>query len=165
VLLFSRKRAKQILDDGAAKKDESKLQETLSKRQRIIDRVLGTATLAPYIDQVKLLFNMLQDYAKGNYREVPWWSIGSIATALLYILTPLDAIPDFLPVAGFLDDAVVLKLCLDLVVKDLDQYRLFRSNNGAQQELQDAAAVQEDFVTPQEDLDTKCDRSTEDKPR
>lgn len=144
MLLFSRKRAKQILDDGAAEKDESKLQETLSKRQRIIDRVLSTETLAPYIEQVKLLFNMLQDYVKGNYREVPWWSIGSIATALLYILAPLDALPDFIPVAGFLDDAVVLKLCLDLVVKDLEQYRLFRSNNGAQQELQDATPIQED---------------------
>lgn len=124
--LFSRKRAKQILDEGAANQDKAKVDKALSNRQRILDRVQASAKLAPYIDQVKVLFQMLQDYAKGNYREIPWWSIGSISTALLYILLPLDALPDFIPIAGFIDDAVVLKLCLDLVVKDLDQYRLFR---------------------------------------
>ena len=45
-------------------------------------------------------------------------------TALLYILMPLDAVPDIIPIAGFLDDAVVLKLCLDMVRKDLDKYKL-----------------------------------------
>lgn len=129
--LFSRKRAKKILDDGAARHDDAKVEQALENRQRILDRVLASARLAPYVDQVKVLFQMLQDYAKGRYREIPWWSIGSISTALLYILLPLDALPDFIPIAGFVDDAVVLKLCLDLVVKDLDQYRQFRQRRHA----------------------------------
>ena len=86
----------------------------------------NNASLAPYINQVKILFNLVQDYVKGDYREVPWWSLGSISTALLYILMPMDALPDYIPVAGFLDDAVVLKLCLDMVAKDLTKYLEFK---------------------------------------
>lgn len=125
--LFSRKRAKKVLDEGAANQDPQKVEQALENRQKIMDRVVSSSSLSPYFEQVKTLFQMLQDYAKGQYREIPWWSIGSIATALLYILMPFDALPDFIPIAGFLDDAVVLKLCLDLVGKDLQQYRESRS--------------------------------------
>ncbi|MBB5187446.1 uncharacterized membrane protein YkvA (DUF1232 family) [Zhongshania antarctica] len=126
MLFFSKKRAKHVLDEGAAELDDATLQKTLSNRQGILNRVTNNASLAPYISQVKILFNLVQDYVKGDYREVPWWSLGSISTALLYILMPMDALPDYIPVAGFLDDAVVLKLCLDMVTKDLTKYLEFK---------------------------------------
>ena len=124
MLFFSKNRAKHVLDEGAAELDDATLQKTLSNRQRILNMVKDNASLAPYLSQVSTLFNLVQDYVKGEYREVPWWSLGSITTALLYILMPMDALPDMIPIAGFLDDAVVLKLCLDMVAKDLEAYRL-----------------------------------------
>ncbi|WP_373089837.1 YkvA family protein [Zhongshania sp.] len=126
MLFFSKKRAKHVLDEGAAELDDATLQKTLSNRQGILNRVANNASLAPYVSQVKILFNLVQDYVKGDYRAVPWWSLGSISTALLYILMPMDALPDYIPVAGFLDDAVVLKLCLDMVAKDLTKYLEFK---------------------------------------
>ena len=126
MLFFSKKRAKHVLDEGAAELDDATLQKALSNRQGILNRVTNNASLAPYISQVKILFNLVQDYVKGDYREVPWWSLGSISTALLYILMPMDALPDYIPVAGFLDDAVVLKLCLDMVANDLTKYLEFK---------------------------------------
>jgi uncharacterized membrane protein YkvA (DUF1232 family) len=126
---FSNKRAKHILDDGAAELNSQDLDKALNNRQRILEKVLTSATLAPYISQVKILFTLIQDYVKGEYREIPWWSLGSIVTALLYILMPFDALPDFIPITGYLDDAVVLKLCLDMVSKDLASYRQFKHQN------------------------------------
>ena len=123
---FSARRAKQILDDGASRADEQQLEDTLEKRQKILDKVVNSPRLAPYFDQVASLFQLLQDYVRGNYREIPWWTLGAIATALTYILIPLDAIPDVIPVAGYIDDVAVLKLCLELIGKDLESYRRFR---------------------------------------
>ena len=125
---FSARRAKKILDEGANEADEQQLEDTLAKRQKILDKVVHSRRLAPYLNQVSTLFQLLQDYVRGNYREIPWWTLGAIATALTYILIPLDAIPDAIPVAGFIDDVAVLKLCLELVSKDLDSYRKFRSD-------------------------------------
>lgn len=121
---FSERRARKILEDGADDAQQEQLEITLKNRRRILDKVLTNASLAPYLEQVKTLFQLVQDYARGNYREIPWWSIGAVITALGYILMPLDSIPDFIPVAGYLDDAVVLKLCLDMIARDLQQYRL-----------------------------------------
>ncbi len=84
---------------------------------------------------MKTLFQLVQDYARGNYREIPWWSIGAVITALGYILMPLDSIPDFIPVAGYLDDALVLKLCLDMIARDLQQYRLNKDEAEQQGEI------------------------------
>ena len=143
MLFFSKERAKLVLDEGAAELDEATLQKTLSNRQRIINMVSDNAALAPYISQVSTLFNLVQDYVKGEYREIPWWSLGSITAALLYILMPMDALPDFIPIAGFLDDAVVLKLCLDMVAKDLESYRI---KKGISAEMVTSAPSSDDAV-------------------
>lgn len=126
--LFSEQRAARILAEGQQKSTEQTLESALSNRDRILRKVINSASLAPFMGQVSTLFNMLKDYVSGDYREVPWWSLGSAATALLYILMPLDALPDFIPIAGFIDDAVVLKLCLDMIAKDIKDYRTARED-------------------------------------
>ncbi len=132
---FSERRSRKILEDGADDAQQEQLEATLKNRRRILDKVLTNASLAPYLEQVKTLFQLVQDYARGNYREIPWWSIGAVITALGYILMPLDSIPDFIPVAGYLDDAVVLKLCLDMIARDLQQYRLSKDEAEQQGEI------------------------------
>ncbi|MCY7363439.1 MAG: DUF1232 domain-containing protein [Ignavibacteria bacterium] len=40
--------------------------------------------------------------------NVSWAMKSLIVGALAYFVCPLDAVPDFIPVAGFLDDAGVI---------------------------------------------------------
>lgn len=121
--LFPKQKAQKILERGAEKSDADTVESTLQKRSKILEKVINSSQLAPYLAQVSTLFNLLQDYARGDYRELPWWSLGAVSTALLYIFIPMDAIPDIIPIAGFIDDAAVLALCLELVGKDLAAYR------------------------------------------
>ena len=37
--------------------------------------------------------------------------------AILYLVSPVDLIPDFIPVVGYLDDLVVVPLLLNLAIK------------------------------------------------
>jgi uncharacterized membrane protein YkvA (DUF1232 family) len=37
--------------------------------------------------------------------------------ALIYLISPIDLIPDFIPVAGWLDDIVVVPMLLNLAIK------------------------------------------------
>ena len=46
--------------------------------------------------------------------------------ALLYVLSPLDVIPDFIPLAGFIDDAAVFGFVLAFAKDDLVRYREWR---------------------------------------
>lgn len=82
--------------------------------------------LASIWDDIKTLLAMLRDYIKGSYRQVMFGSIAAIAGAVLYFVSPVDVIPDFIPGLGYIDDASVLGLCLRWVRQDLERYRQWR---------------------------------------
>lgn len=75
---------------------------------------------------LKLMIALITDYAKGNYQEVPWKIVAAVTGAVVYFVSPIDVIPDFIPVAGYLDDALVIKLALDLAADDLAAYARWR---------------------------------------
>lgn len=74
-------------------------------------------------EDAKTVIAMLRDYRNGLYGKVPWCSISMIVFSILYIINPLDLIPDFTPVIGMLDDAGLLGLCLKSVDQDLTRYK------------------------------------------
>lgn len=50
--------------------------------------------LKRWMEQAKLILELVKDYWSGRYREVPYWAISAGALALLYVLNPADIIPD-----------------------------------------------------------------------
>ncbi|MBM4127758.1 MAG: DUF1232 domain-containing protein, partial [Nitrospira sp.] len=47
---------------------------------------------------------------------------------LLYLLSPVDLVPDFIPGIGILDDVVVLALLLQSLAQDLATFRAWEQN-------------------------------------
>lgn len=78
-------------------------------------------------DNIQLLFGMVKDWTTGEYREIPVGSITVIIIGLLYFVSPVDIIPDFLP-GGLIDDALVLGLVIKQVKSDIDRYRIWKEN-------------------------------------
>jgi len=46
-----------------------------------------------------------------------------VAVGLIYLLSPIDLIPDAMPVVGTIDDAFVLKLIYDAIKDELDRWK------------------------------------------
>lgn len=79
-----------------------------------------------------LLLRLLKAWKTGSYRGLSVRTLASCAIALLYVLSPVDAIPDFIPGIGLIDDAAVLALLLHSLAQDLAAFRVWEQNrNGA----------------------------------
>ncbi|MBS3805462.1 MAG: DUF1232 domain-containing protein [Oleiphilaceae bacterium] len=104
------------------------LDRVLETQDKIEQKVAGSSRLKRFMGDIKLMFAMLKDYWQGNYRSVPWLSIAAIAGALLYVLNPLDLIPDIIFIFGLMDDATVMAACLAMVRRDLNAYQAWKSN-------------------------------------
>lgn len=76
-----------------------------------------------YFADVPTLCLMVSDYAKGNYKEVPLATMVGITVSLVYFLSPIDLIPDFIPVAGQLDDAAVILFAINAAHNDIADYK------------------------------------------
>ncbi len=69
-----------------------------------------------------ILLRVVKAYARGDYRAIPWKSIVTLVAGLIYFVMPVDLIPDFIPVIGYIDDAAVIGLALRYVRKDLEAF-------------------------------------------
>ena len=93
------------------------------------NKLSNVGFLSRLFQDFRLLYSLIRDYWNGVYRDVSIFSILVFAIAIIYILSPIDIIPDFNLGIGQIDDAVVLFLCLNFLGKDLYEYRDWKINN------------------------------------
>lgn len=67
-----------------------------------------------------------------NHPDTPWYAKALGAFVLAYALSPIDLIPDFIPVLGLLDDAVLLPALIWLTVRLIPDHVLTASRQQAE---------------------------------
>lgn len=110
-------------DKGTDAIDEEEVKRALNYRQKLLLKMRKSEKLSAFLDEFEVLFSLISDYVKGNYKEIPYRSIAAIAFTLLYVVNVLDFLPDFIPGLGLLDDVTVIGMCLKMVGKDLANYK------------------------------------------
>ena len=108
--------------------DIRKVTENAEDIARKFDR---SKSLSALLESGKLILSMVGVYFRGRYREIPYWAISAGALALLYVLNPLDVIPDLIPGFGYLDDATIVAFCLKLINTELEKYKAWKAKDDA----------------------------------
>ena len=92
---------------------------------------------------VSLLTNRIKTWAKSLKRDVmtlwfvlrhphtPWLARALAAILTAYALSPIDLIPDFIPVLGYLDDLIIVPLGIWLLLKIIPEQVLMECRNQA----------------------------------
>ncbi len=78
-------------------------------------------------ERVSVLTRLLKAYAAGDYRIVPWKTLTRIIAVLIYFLSPIDFIPDILPVIGFTDDIALIIWLFNAISDDLQAFSEWES--------------------------------------
>lgn len=56
-------------------------------------------------------------YYAGRHPRTPWYAKAAALSVAAYALSPIDAIPDFVPVLGYLDDLILLPMGIALAIR------------------------------------------------
>ncbi len=99
-------KVKKILDSAmhksAAHKNPSQFQEISEKFQALI--------------------RLVRSWINREYQVIPWQTILLAITAIVYFVSPFDAIFDFIPLLGLADDVAILTAVLSSINHDLDKF-------------------------------------------
>ncbi len=110
--------------------DSDSLKSLLIKLKDKLDASEGDDSLRhKLVEYVKLVSRMVTNTVSGNYKDMPWQTLVMIVAGLLYFIAPLDALPDFIPVAGYLDDATILVWLGKCFREDLENYKTWEQAN------------------------------------
>jgi uncharacterized membrane protein YkvA (DUF1232 family) len=101
--------------------DEEYVSFVLSKVAQLLDRIDCPLT-SSHIDNLDCLLTMLIAHFKKD-RKLQNKSLITIFGALIYVVTPLDFVPDTIPFVGYVDDAAVLGLVVNQLKQELHDFK------------------------------------------
>lgn len=85
-------------------------------KERLWEKVERVGSKIRFVNEVKALFRYLTS------RIVPWYRKSIVIAALIYFISPIDAIPDLAPLIGYLDDLGVIMAVTKFLGRELIPY-------------------------------------------
>ncbi len=93
---------------------------------------MSRLSIMPKVSEIPSLLqstpSMLRDSFKRKYRKTPWGTLTGGIFSILYLLNPLDIIPEALPIIGIVDDTLVFGVFLALLSRDVKKYLLWKTS-------------------------------------
>jgi len=91
----------------------------------------SAALKAPNLQEVKEDFKLLVDMGKDSYHgtyKINKWNLSVLVGTIIYVVSPLDAVPDIIPVLGWLDDVTIVTYSLSKLTEEIKRYKEFKAN-------------------------------------
>jgi uncharacterized membrane protein YkvA (DUF1232 family) len=85
---------------------------SVHERMPVVKSMLG---------KVKTLYAMMRD----KEFAMAWSSKTMVIAGLLYFISPVDFLPDVIPVLGYIDDAFVISLVMNALTSEIEKYQNF----------------------------------------
>jgi uncharacterized membrane protein YkvA (DUF1232 family) len=104
-------------------KSNAKISDLLNKVSSKTQNLHQSENNASFMENLGTLRRMVRAYKQGDYREVPWRSVTMVIAALLYFVSPLDFIPDILPILGLTDDIALIIWVSNSIKSDIENFR------------------------------------------
>lgn len=129
--------ASERLKNYAEKKFGHKVRRIIENPQNIINE-LGSASQLLLKDKIVsglkggyedflTLLRLLKSWGTGEYKEVPWKTLWLSILAVIYFVSVVDLIPDFILGVGFVDDFALITWVLGSIKVDLDKFKEFEN--------------------------------------
>lgn len=92
--------------------------------QRSYQMMMSNRTLAEF----EIIVAFLAAYLNGH-RRMTLWTVVLLVFGLIYVIFPVDVIPDVIPILGYADDLMVVRFIWNQLQKELGEFRTWREAN------------------------------------
>ena len=104
---------------------ENTFQQNRSNSQKppLFCQAVGSEGITmPLIEELKQRARRLKGetfalYLAARHPDTPWYAKLFVAAIVAYAFSPIDLIPDFIPIVGYLDDLVLIPIGIALAIK------------------------------------------------
>ncbi len=117
----NKEKAKAYLDDD---EKMEKLFRDFEDKLKLIPKIGNRAS------DLAVLLSLIRAYIKKQYTDVSPTTIMLAVAGLIYVVTPVDLIPDYILGPGLLDDAAVIGIVLQAIQMDLNKYKKWQVATG-----------------------------------
>ncbi|MDX5419606.1 MAG: DUF1232 domain-containing protein [Hymenobacteraceae bacterium] len=105
-------------------KHPTKVAQLISDALKKATAKKGVGALAGEVwENLQLLSRMIKAATAGEYKGIPTSTVVGGIAVIIYFLTPIDLIPDVIPVIGLLDDASLLAWFMASIKSELDKFK------------------------------------------
>ena len=92
-------------------------------------------------ENLQVLSRMIKAAMAGEYKGIPTSTLVGGVAVFIYFLTPIDLIPDVIPVIGLLDDATLLAWFMTSIKSELDRFNDWEATKPAPAQAQEQLAA------------------------
>lgn len=126
------KKYKEDYYDSFEKKAEKIISNTEKTKKLLDDAItkvnqISTGPVEEVWGSMLIFIDLISDWLKGNYRNIPLGSIIMVVASMVYFLAPFDIIPDFIIGLGYIDDMAILSYTFKQIQSDIDKYLVWKS--------------------------------------
>ncbi|WP_052733057.1 YkvA family protein [Hymenobacter terrenus] len=90
---------------------------------KLADKENKTNKFRQLFEVALTMVRLVRSYVSGEYRQISTGTIVSGLAVLLYVLSPVDLVPDFIPVLGFLDDLSLISWFIGKFQSEISRFR------------------------------------------
>ena len=101
-------------------------EKVAQEKDKTLDKIKNASALSGLFDNIRTSYDMVSDSVTGKYQGVAKSTLALLAGGLAYLALPLDLVPDFIPVAGWVDDAAVLAWIFKRCADEFQKYKAFK---------------------------------------
>lgn len=110
-------------------RQEQKLVELIQNVVVKLSKVANNPKVKKFTQPVQIFIRMIKAHFRGEHK-IAFSTLGLIVLALVYFLSPVDFIPDFLGVLGFADDLSVVMAVYAKVRDEVEQFLEWERTQG-----------------------------------
>lgn len=84
---------------------------------------------ADIASRLNVLTRLTKAWRNKEYTEVSYVTVFLSVAILLYFVSPIDLVPDFIPIVGGLDDVLLLGFLLKMIDKEIERFLTWEKEN------------------------------------